>query len=399
MRMPRELRICLVRTAMLALACGLALGAASAAGAQGAPDKSPTKAADRPKPKKVWTDDDLRRPGSPSDSAAAGSAAGSGTATAPGAASAKGAAGGDAGKARRERYARQLQPLQEELAKVDAEIRSLQEARKDGKGTTDAASLEEDPAGVTSDAQMEMLQSERAELQRKIDEVEEQARQNATAPGDLRSEQLAQSGGAAASGSGMGKELEQQIAEEKEQLERSEKESQLLQQDLGLEKQQEASNAALSSRSDKSAASAATASLLNGKQVEAADLEKKIAELEEKLKSQQVSAGPGQHGANVKSAVPESPIDDALANAADVQAQWKKQFAAIDFKIRTVKTQLDILQRELNLGITQDAANSSTPPNDSIHKSIDDKKKELVDLSAMRAQLAEQLRQAGLAQK
>ncbi|HXL23144.1 MAG TPA: hypothetical protein VOA78_11800 [Candidatus Dormibacteraeota bacterium] len=397
--MPRKLWICSARTAMLALACGLALGAASAAWAQDMPDKSPTKPADRAKPKKVWTDDDLRRPGSPSDSGSAGSAAGSGTATASGAGSAKGAAAGDAGKARRERYARELQPLREELAKVDAEIRSLQEARKDGKGTADAASLEEDPAGVTSDAQMEMLQSEHAELQRKIDEVEQQASHGAAALGDLRSEQLAPSGGAAASSSGMGKELEQQIAEEKEQLERSEKESQLLQQDLGLEKQQEASSADAPSRSDKSAVSAATASLLNGKQVASADLEKKIAELEVKLKSEQVSAGAGQHGANAKSGGPESPIDDALANAADVETQWKKQFATIDFKIRTVKTQLDILQRELNLGPAQDAANSSTPTNDSIHKSIDDKKKELVDLTAMRAQLAEQLRQAGLAQK
>jgi len=229
--------------------------------------------------------------------------------------------------------------------------------------------------------------------------VEQQASHGAAALGDLRSEQLAPSGGAAASSSGMGKELEQQIAEEKEQLERSEKESQLLQQDLGLEKQQEASSADAPSRSDKSAVSAATASLLNGKQVASADLEKKIAELEVKLKSEQVSAGAGQHGANAKSGGPESPIDDALANAADVETQWKKQFATIDFKIRTVKTQLDILQRELNLGPAQDAANSSTPTNDSIHKSIDDKKKELVDLTAMRAQLAEQLRQAGLAQK
>jgi hypothetical protein len=312
---------------------------------------------------------------------------------------AKGAPAGDAGEAGRERYARQLQPLGEELAKVEAEIRSLQEARKDGKGTTDTASLEEDPAGVTSDAQMEMLQSERAELQRKIDEVEEQASRGAAAPGDLRSEPLPQSGSPAASSDAMGNELAQQIAEEKEQLGRSQKDSQQLQQDLGLAKQLETSSANAPSRTDKSAASAATASLLNGKQVESTDLEKKIAELEAKLKSEQASASPGQSGASAKSAVPESPIDDALANAADVEAQWKKQFATIDYKIRTVKTQLDILQRELNLGVTQDAANSSTPPNASIHKSIDDKKKELVDLTAMRAQLAEQLRQAGLAQK
>jgi hypothetical protein len=389
--MPRAFWTLSARMVVLTVACGLALGAGSPWRAQ----DSPVKPADRPKPKKVWTDDDLRRPGSTSDSRSAGSAAGS--AAASGAGSAR-AAAGDVGTTRRERYARMLEPLREELAKVEAEIRSLQEARRDGKGTTDAASLEEEPAGVTSDAQMDMLQSERAELQRKIDEVEQQARQSAAAPGDLRSEPLAQSSTAPAPGSAMGNELEQQIAEEKLELEHSEKESQQLQRDLGLDKQQETSIADAHSRTDASAASTATASLLNGQQVEAADLEKKIADVQDKLKSEQADSSAGQEAGSANLGVRDSPIDDALANASEVEAQWKKQLAAIDSKLRTVKTQLDILQRELNLGVTQDAANSSKAAKQSIHKSIDDKKKELVDLTAMRAQLAEQLRQAGLAQ-
>jgi hypothetical protein len=382
--MPREFWTHAARMGLLALACGLALGAGSVSLAQ----DSPVPAAPRPKPKKVWTDDDLRPSGSKPDSTSAGSATGSAK-----------AAAGDADKARRERYAQTVEPLREELAKVEVEIRSLQEARRDGKGTTEAASLEEEPAGVTSDAQMEMLQSERAELQRKIDEVEEQAKQNAAAPGGLHSEPLAQSSTAPAPGSAIGNELEQQIAEEKQPLEHAEKESHQLQQELGLEKQQDTPSGDAHSRNQASAASAATASLLDGKQVEAADLERKIADLEDKLKSEQANSRAGQDGGSAKSGVPDSPIDDALANAADVEAQWKKQFAAIDSKIRAVKAQLDILQRERNLGVTQDAANSSHAAKDSIHKSIDDKKKELVDLTAMRAQLAEQLRQAGLAQK
>jgi hypothetical protein len=395
--MPRNLHICSARTALLALVCGLALASATAARAQDAPDKSPNTKPDSPKPKKIWTDDDLGRPGSTSHTGSAGASAPPGTTTTSATASGKQVTAREASKNRQQLYARKLQPLREELAKVDAEIRSLQEARKDGKNPTQATALEEeDPAGVTSDAQMEMLQSERAELQRKIDDLEEQERQG-VAPS--ASPSVTAEGVQAASTNATGTELQQQLAEEKEQLERSEKQSQQLQQDLGLEKRQEASRAGTASRSNKSAASAATASLLNGKQVEAADLEKKIAELEAKLQSEQASAGPAQHGANAKSGVPESPIDDALANAAAVQAQWKKQFATIDYKIRTVKAQLDILQRELNLGVAQNAANSPTTSNASIHKSIDEKKKELVDLTAMRAQLAEQLRQAGLAQK
>ena len=402
---------------VFAIVGGLAMAAAPAGVAQDATDK--------PKPKKVWTDDDLRGPGSGKP---VGATAGSQTVVANGAD--PGADSGVAGNTARLRYtrdkdpkwyARELQPLREELAKVDTEIRSLQEARKDGKGVTDAVSLEEEPEGVSPDGQMELLKSERAELLRQIDELEEQGRHNSITPGDLRNDRVTQSGAGAMTTGGSGesegpqatassdivKELERELADGKEQLEHSKKEAELLQRDLKLELQQELSNPEPHSRRGQPPASLQTGSLLKDKRVEAGELEKKLAELEDKLKEEELNtsvspkAGSGKN--STSSSPGASPIDDALANAADAEAQWRRQFATIDYKIRMAKTELDILQRELNLDLTQYTGNPSTTMKESItrkqinehRKAIDDKQKQLVDLNAIRAQLEEELRHAG----
>jgi hypothetical protein len=167
--------------------------------------------------------------------------------------------------------------------------------------------------------------------------------------------------------------------------------------------QQEGSSPEPHSRRDKALESVQTTSLLTDKRVEASELEKKIAELEDKLKEEELNAGVKPNSASGKGAAPASPIDDALANAEDVEAQWRKQFAAIDYKIRVAKTELDILQRELNLDLTQYTPNPSTTMKESItrkqinkdRKAIGDKKKELLDLNAIRAELEEELRHAG----
>src|SRR5882757_8861749 len=85
-------------------------------------------------------------------------------------------------------YARQLQSLREEVAKVDADARAPAEARKSGKGVTDAVALDQEPEGVTFEGQLEVLKKRRVLLLRKIDLLEEQARLNAIVPGELRTE-------------------------------------------------------------------------------------------------------------------------------------------------------------------------------------------------------------------
>src|SRR5260370_15139241 len=44
-------------------------------------------------------------------------------------------------------YARQLQSLRDEVAKIDTDVKSLEAARKSGKGVTDAVALDQEPEG------------------------------------------------------------------------------------------------------------------------------------------------------------------------------------------------------------------------------------------------------------
>jgi hypothetical protein len=85
-------------------------------------------------------------------------------------------------------YARQIQTLQDEVAKIDTDLKTLLEARKSGKGITDAVALDQEPEGVNPEGQITVLRKRRGELLRQIDELEEQARHNAIAPGDIRKE-------------------------------------------------------------------------------------------------------------------------------------------------------------------------------------------------------------------
>jgi chromosome segregation ATPase len=67
---------------------------------------------------------------------------------------------------------------------------------------------------------------------------------------------------------------------------------------------------------------------------------------------------------------------------------WRKLFAAIDYKITTAQTELDILQRELNLGSVQYYPNLNTAMKESVtrkdinehRKAIQEKKKEIAEL-------------------
>jgi chromosome segregation ATPase len=85
------------------------------------------------------------------------------------------------------------------------------------------------------------------------------------------------------------------------------------------------------------------------------------------------------------------------------EAYWRKQFAAIDYKIRAAQTELDILQRELNVGLVQYDPNPATAMKESVtrkrinehRKAIDDKKKELRELKKQRDDLEDALRHAG----
>jgi hypothetical protein len=84
------------------------------------------------------------------------------------------------------------------------------------------------------------------------------------------------------------------------------------------------------------------------------------------------------------------------------EAYWRRQFAAIDYKITTAQTELDIFQRELNLGSVQYYPNPSTAMKESVtrkdinehRKAIEDKKKEIAEFKRQRDDLEDALRHA-----
>src|SRR6266852_2621076 len=258
-------------------------------------------------------------------------------------------------------YARQLQSLREEVAKIDADIRSLVEARKSGKGITDAVALDQEPEGVTSEGQMEVLRQRRVLLVRQIDELEEQARHNAIVPGELRT-QYGPEEPETTSGRKLNREakdLENSLAQEREHLEHAWKGAELLQRDQKLKAQQEYSNPEPPSRRNKPSDLSGITTRLTEKQAEVQEEEQKVAELEDQLKDLRRNS-PAEREPEADAVAESASTNLENENGEKAEAYWRKQFAAIDYQIRTAQTELDILQREHNVGLVQYYPNPNT---------------------------------------
>ncbi len=301
-------------------------------------------------------------------------------------------------------YGRQLQPLREELAKIDADLRTLMQARKSGNGATGAVALDQEPEGVTTEGQVTALQERRTQLQGRIDELEELARHNAIVPGELRvdygPEQPATLSGKNGSSSRKAKELENSLAEEKEHLKHARKEAELLRRDQQLKKEQVYSNPEQPWRRSKLPELVGISSRLAEEQAEIQEAEQKIAGLEDQLEDFGRTS-PSETDADA--AAGSESANDAQENDEKHEVYWRKQFAAIDYKIRIAQTELDILQRELNLGLIQYDPNPATAMKESItrrkinerREAIEDKKKETAELKKQRDDLEDALRHAG----
>jgi hypothetical protein len=300
-------------------------------------------------------------------------------------------------------YARQLQSLREELAKIDIDVRSLVEARKSGKGITGAVALDQEPEGVTSEGQMEVLRKRRVLLLRQIDELEEQARHNAIVPGELRTEYGPEEPATPTKGrlNREAKDLENSIAQEKEHLEQARKEAELLQRDQKLKAQQTYSNPEALSRRNRSSELVAISTRLTEKQAEARDAEQRVADLEDRLEDLRRNSV-AESQPETDAVAGKSANDSENGHDEKDEAFWRKQFAAVDYKITTAQTELDILQRELNLGLVQYDPNPATAMKESVtrkdinehRKAIEGKKKEIVELKKQRDDLEDALRHA-----
>ena len=301
-------------------------------------------------------------------------------------------------------YARQLQSLREEVAKVDADVKTLAEARKSGKGTTGAVALDQEPEAVNAEAQMEILRKRRGQLLQEIDGLEEQARHNEIVPGDLRkdygSEDPATNSGRKASHEE--KDLENSLAEEKEHLEHARKDAELLRRDQKLKAQQEYSNPEPPSRRNKPSELVGIGSRLVEKEAEVAEAEQKVADLEDRLEDLRRKA-PSESQSEAGAAAESKSASAENEHGEKDEAYWRKQFAEIDYKISAARTELDILQRELNTGLVQYDPNPATALKESItrkqinehRRAIEGKKREITELKRQRDELEDELRHAG----
>jgi hypothetical protein len=296
-------------------------------------------------------------------------------------------------------YATQIQPLQDEVAKIDADLKTLLSARKSGKGATDAVALDQEPEGVNPEGQIYVLRKRRGELLRQIDALEEQARHNAIPPGDIRKDyQLEPLASAPLNPSAEMKSVEDALAQAKEDLEHARKQVDLLRRNQKLKAQQENSNPEPRSRRDKPSELVGIGMRLTEKEAQAREAERRVAELEDRLEDlRRIPSNEGEveaHSADSESSTELSERDEAF---------WRKQFAAIDYKIRTAQTELDILQRELNSDLVQYDPNPATAMKESItrkrinehRKAIENKRKEVAALKKQRDELEDALRHAG----
>jgi hypothetical protein len=298
-------------------------------------------------------------------------------------------------------YAPQLQSLREELAKIDTDVKTLVEARKSGKGITDAVALDQEPEGVTTEGQMEVLRKRRAVLLRQIDALEEQSRHNAIVPGELRREYGPEEPETSSVRklNREEKDVETALAQEKEHLEHARKEAELLRRDQKLKVQQEYSNPEPRSRRNNQSELVGIGTHLVEKEGEVKEAEQKVADLEDRLEDLKRNS---PASATETDAVAGESANDSNHDERN-EAYWRKQFAAIDYKITTAQTELDILQRELNLGSVQYYPNPSTTMKESVtrkdinehRKAIDEKKKEIAELKEQRDALEDASRHAG----
>jgi hypothetical protein len=298
-------------------------------------------------------------------------------------------------------YAKELVPLRQELVQIDQQIGTLRQARRDGRGTTGAVDLEKEPEGVTADAQLFLLQQRRTLVLQRIAEIEDEARQNEVTPGAVRSAEdtIKESGVSADANDETGvdtpeiAQTKEALHQEKEHLERTTYEANLLQRKLDLDTHTVYSNPEYTAQQSGKVKLTAEKNHLAEQQNEIKRTEQKIAELDEHLQDLRL------HSAN-KTGEAETPVTRVEEKD---EAYWRRQFAEIHYKIRTAQSELDILQRELNEGLLvydpnpQKAMRENvTRKNINAHRqAIEDKKKEIADLQKQLSDLEDGLRHAG----
>jgi hypothetical protein len=177
--MVRRLLVAFV-AALFVLACS-----APALASQAAPQKQPPAK----KTKKIWTNEDLEalRPGGATSSEAPAAPSASGGAPAAGESADK-AGAQSKGKEEDpvEKLRKRLTPIRADLDSVEAQLRSLRNARSSGSTTGGGMDVSKTSGAMNTEDQIALLEKRRADLLRQIADIEDEARRAGISPGAIR---------------------------------------------------------------------------------------------------------------------------------------------------------------------------------------------------------------------
>jgi hypothetical protein len=312
-------------------------------------------------------------------------------------------------------YVSQLKPLQTQVEQIDSQLRSLRQARKDGRGTTGAVALNEDAEGVTTDAQIQVLEQQRKQLLLQVDDLEDQSRRNGLDPGALRAdiaEPPSCPEGAPETTLGSSKassekkdpriaETENALAREKEHLQRVNKEAELLQRNLDLQRRQVTSNPEYLTRHIGDSKIASAENEIKEKEREIQTAQQRIADLQEHLEDQKMNRP--ANGTSETNSVAHDPPGTPKEEEEKNEAYWRKRFSELHYKMWIAQSELDLLQREWNVLLLQYDPNPAKAMRESITrkqinehaKKIDEKNAEIRQLRQQFSDLEDDLRHSG----
>jgi hypothetical protein len=312
-------------------------------------------------------------------------------------------------------YVSQLKPLQAQIDEIDGQLRALRQARKNGRGTTGAVALDQDAEGVSTDAQIEILEQHRKQLLLQIDSLEDQSRRNGLDPGDIRSDNSEEMPSGASVNSAVSSsdkqasseedsqiaETEKSIEREMEHLKRAKNEKDILQRNLDLQQRQVTSNPEYLTRHIGSSKLTSAQIEIRDKEEEVQTAQQRLADLEEHLEDQKLNRR--TNAASENNAVGHDATTASKAEVEKDEAYWRKTFSELHYKIHTAQTELDLLQRELNVSLIQYDPNPAKAMRESItrreinedRKKIEDKKAEIHQLELQESDLEDELRHAG----
>jgi len=306
-------------------------------------------------------------------------------------------------------YVKQIRLLREELEKIDVQVRRLRESLKTGKSVTSQIVLDQDTPGISPEAQVQVLQQRRSQLEGQIDELEEEARKNDIGRGILRNTVVSDAPVVSSpTGKPDAKETraENALKNEREHLERLEGEIDLLQRNLDLQTRQIYSNADAHARRSGESALASLKQEIAGKQQEVESTNEIIASLEDHLEDIKLKAASKRPSGEDKLGQDESGSARKATDEEQIEKDepyWRKRFADGYYRLRTAEKELDVMQRELNVNSVQYYAD----PNKALREQysrreinarrqkIEEKKLEIKKLRETIADLEDELRHAG----